>query len=375
MVYSIARWRLASTVQAAAALTAVVYTGACSVGSSERDGASGGTSGLGGAAGAAGAGGSSGGGAGGSAGTSGSGGDAGIGPDTTAPYVIGFDAGDDKTRAGVRKDANIVISFSEPMDPVATQLAYQSADVPAAAAVLTWDNTGSVLTVDPSAELAYASGANPASVAARKYAFTITTTARDRAGNPLGAPLVAEFTTLRRISHKIVLRATQGTTIAGSGMMYDCPGSFLIGDDTDNRPARGILSFDISALPAGVAEFERATVSGRTQKFIGEPITSLQALLIVHTAFPLPINASARTGAALRVIGSFATSAEPRTSTAVVTAALAEDYENRTQRGNRSQYRLTMQRETDNDATGDAMALHCAADTPPPALDMVYLVP
>jgi hypothetical protein len=261
------------------------------------------------------------------------------------------------------------------MDAVATQLSYQSADVPAAAAVLTWDDTGSVLTVDPSVELTYVTGTNPATLVAKKYAFTITTTARDRAGNALSAPLAAEFTTLRRISQKIVLRPTEGTTIAGSGRIYDCPGSFLIGDDAANLPSRGIASFDIRTLPAGIAEFERATFSGLTQKFMGEPITALQALLLEHTAFALPVGGSARTAPALRVIGPLTASAERRTSTATVTAALAEDYQSRTQRGNRSQYRLTMQRETNNDALGDVMALHCAADSPPPALDIVYLVP
>ena len=366
MFYSIARGAGAAARWAAIGGWTLFVAGACSVGSSERDSANGGTSGSGGSAGA--------GDGGGTAGASGAGGSADAGPDTTAPYVIGFDAGDAGTRAGVRKDASIVIRFSEPMDPVATQLGYQSADLPAATAVLTWDDTGSVLTVNPSAELAYATGTNPASAPAVKYGFTITTTARDRAGNALSAPFVAEFTTLRRITQKIELRATEGTTITGSGVLYDCPTSFLIGDDASNQPARGILSFDISALPSGIAEFERGTFSGRTQSFGGDPITSLQALVLEHTVFALPITASARTAAARSVIGVLTTSTTLRTSSATVTAALADDYQNRTQRGSRSQYRLTMQRETDNDATGDAMTLHCSSDAPP-TLEIVYLVP
>lgn len=362
MFYSILRWPGAAA-RCAVGLSALLCGGACSVGSSERDGASG----SGGAAG-------SGDGGGGIAGANPEGGSAGVASDTTAPYVVGFDVGDDATRAGVRKDANIVISFSEPMDPVATQLGYQSADLPAATAVLTWDDTGSVLTVNPSAELAYATGTNPTTAPAAKYGFTVTATARDRAGNSLSAPFVAEFTTLRRITQTIALRATEGTTITGAGVRYDCPTSFLVGDDASNRPARGILSFDISTLPGGIAEFERATFSGRTQSFGGDPIASLQALVLEHTTFAFPITASARTAAARGAIGVLTTSEALRTSTAAVTTALADDYQNRTQRGNRSQYRLAMQRETDNDGTGDAMTLHCPSATPP-TLEVVYLIP
>jgi hypothetical protein len=192
-------------------------------------------------------------------------------------------------------------------------------------------------------------------------------------GNALAAPFVVEFTTLRRITHKIALRANEGSTILGTGQMYSCPASMLAGDDDQNRPVRGVTSFDISSLPSGIAEFERATFSAQTQGFGGDPIAGLQALTLEHTAFPLPIAASARTGAALRSLGTLTTSIAERSSTLDVLTAIREDYAQRTARANRSQYRLATQRVTDNDDTGDGMTVHCSSI--PPALDLVYLAP
>ena len=75
--------------------------------------------------------------------------------DTTRPTIVSVSPANGAT--GVRANANIVVTFSEPMDPVRRlRTAYQSADIPNAGVTFGWSADDTVLTIDPNSDLLYA---------------------------------------------------------------------------------------------------------------------------------------------------------------------------------------------------------------------------
>ena len=80
----------------------------------------------------------------------------GAGADTTPPTIISIEPPDGAT--GVEFEENIVITFSEKMDQVATQNAFQS-DI-SSELTFNWNAEGTVLTIDPAGGFVYAKGAD-----------------------------------------------------------------------------------------------------------------------------------------------------------------------------------------------------------------------
>ncbi len=165
-------------------------------------------------------------------------------PDTTPPTVVSVDPPNGAT--GVTNDKAITVTFSKPMNQQATQAAFQSVDLPLNAVTFAWSTDGKVMTVKPNAPLEYKAVSSPSDVS-RTYAFSLTSTATDVVGNKLGQSNVA-FSTLKQVT----------TTIQSSddltGWISDKGGSSLscaeicIGDDANNFSLRGMISFDISSL-------------------------------------------------------------------------------------------------------------------------------
>lgn len=107
--------------------------------------------------------------------------------DTTAPTVSSTVPAANATSIAV--SANVVITFSEAMDKVSTNLReillYADVAGTLIASTLTWDATGTIATLDPTSNLS----------AATVYRLVITTNVRDLAGNPMAAPVIQKFTT------------------------------------------------------------------------------------------------------------------------------------------------------------------------------------
>ncbi|MEZ4372912.1 MAG: Ig-like domain-containing protein [Polyangiaceae bacterium] len=222
-----------------------------------------GNAGSGGQAGSAGAGGDAGSGnagsaAGGSAGNGGSagaasGGTGGVEEDITPPRII--DALPADGEAGVREDAKIVITFSEPMDQAATEAAYESPDISAGQVTMEWNAAGDVLTITPNAPLPYVNAGDRA-VAALEFAYKINTSATDLAGNSLAADPEYRFTTARRCTRALEPVASLTGLVSSNG--YDATNDIIVGDGSANQEYRGFLTLDMSKLPDGILEFESA---------------------------------------------------------------------------------------------------------------------
>ena len=288
---------------------------------------------------------------GGGPGGAGQGGSGGAETDMTPPTVVSVSPAHGAT--GVTSDQNVVITFSEPMDTEATEAAYESADLPASAASATWNASGTVLTLDPTAPLAYATGTNPTSTTPRIYSISIGTGARDEAGNQLAQTYTFSFRTSRRITH--TLRPVPLTTGAGYWAYWRTPeplmdygvcqnGAFVrVGAHPSPYNYTAVVAYDIAPLPAGIVDFESATVSATQAAGMGDPFARVGQMALRHIP-PVPVNTGVVRmplgGTALHDLGTFSNDLTPgpRMSNALV--ALEDDYASRDTRGNTSTYRL-----------------------------------
>jgi hypothetical protein len=194
------------------------------------------------------------GGAGGEAGA-GAGGEAGAeqpsGPDTTPPHIVQVEPADGAT--GVRADADIIVTFSEPMDRVATEIAYDSADLPPKDVTFSWSAGDRELTIHPDAELLY--GGRVANIPKpRSYAYTIGGSACDKAGNQLGDDALLSFMMLNSLTNSLARASmylvhhpsTGSDTVTAACASTDT--STTLGEETETVGLGVLVGFSTSAL-------------------------------------------------------------------------------------------------------------------------------
>jgi hypothetical protein len=296
-----------------------------SSGSVSTGGKGGSTGGRGGSSGSSG---SATGGQGGSGAPGGDGGMGGDGPDETAPTIVSVVPAEGAT--GVLANANLVVTFSEPMDRVTTQAAYQSADIPAAGVTFQWSAGDTVLTVNPNADLAYAAGASPSAVTARAFAASITNTAEDAAGNALAADFDWSFKTARRITQALPVVGHTGNFISGTPTpsFNTCIVDFFavpVGDGGNGAVQQSFAEVDLASLPAGIIAWESAELSLLQSMTEGAPFPSLGELRVEHIRVN-PLREVTLAAPSRHPLGTFPAAASPVARTANVVAALEDDY-------------------------------------------------
>ncbi|HEY6557398.1 MAG TPA: Ig-like domain-containing protein [Polyangiaceae bacterium] len=245
---------------------------------------------------------------------------------------------------GVRADANIVVTFDRPMDKSRTSQAYQSTDVPVSAANLTWNTQATQLTINPSTDLQYAGGVvmtTPEAIPPRSYSFRITAAAQDATGKTLQQPVSSSFTTLRRLAQGLVAKGDAVLSLSSLNETLPCTEgrvSFTAVKYMGRDRHKILVTFGISVLPAGVVNFEAASL-GANQVAVMDGSYSTGSVIAEHVREPLPIG-DFHTGysqVALRPLGTFSTNANYEYKSVDVLAALVADY---TARRQHSQYRL-----------------------------------
>ncbi len=303
--------------------------------------------------------------------------------DTTPPTIISVTP--TSGAAGVAKDASIVIAFSEKMDQLSTQAAYQSADLPASNVTFNWNNEGTILTVKPNSPLVYASGTNTI-IAAKTYAFTISSTAKDTAGNSL-ASFNSSFSTLKAISTSFLSEATLDGDVTNTGLVFSTSANLLVGDDALNGAIRGFLSFDLTFIFGNAVGIESANLSVYKQIIAGSPYTALEdctpcfrgaSMVLDHVIFGDALTAEDFATLSMGDLGIFDNKAKPTSGflSTNVTSAVQDDLTNRTTRGNRSQYRLGFLLASNDDGMLDYVSFASGnSGTNQPKLEVVYLIP
>jgi hypothetical protein len=296
--------------------------------------------------------------------------------DTTAPTIVSATPANNAT--GVLATDNIVITFSEPMNKLVTQSAYQSARnlIRPTQVQFSFNTDGTVLTINPNTNLTIASGGDPATVVASAFDFQITNLATDLAGNPLTTSSFT-FTTQRRIFQNLPAIAGLSGNVRANGTTSL---SFLQAGDSGsaaNAQYKGFASFDISGIPAGIQTFEVADLNMNQIAVDNTPYTDLGGtLLLDRVNFDTLDLALAFNATSLGAVGTLSTTATIEVKTLSVLTALNNDYAQRVARGNRTQYRLTFPTASDFDGVFDAagFALPTAAANPS-TLAVTYVLP
>ena len=292
---------------------------------------------------------------------------------------------------GVSADAKIVVTFSKPMDQAVTQVAYQSADLPATGVTFDWNAAGTEMTVKPNAPLEYAKQTDVV-VAAKNYEFKLTSTAKDRDGLAL-VPLTSSFKTLRDITEILSSDPTLDGYVQSDGFADSSDTAMYVGDRDNNVGVRGFLSFSLARLPADPKlKLLSATLqvqkyfffsSGITVAYRGSPFSLAtnparrSQTDLDHVVYGSILDAGDYATSSLALLGaidSFAQFNTPKTQ-ADVLSAVADDLINRVSRENRSQYRLSLFQQTNNNNAFDLSYYGTASVAPKPSLRLEYLAP
>jgi len=251
---------------------------------------------------------------------------------------------------GVKADAPIVIEFSEPMDRRATLDAYASGTLPSAEAGMTWNDAGTILTIQPERPLDYARATlnhdGSLELTPKQYDYTLTQRATDLAGNALEETRVT-FSTLREVRQTLEPVGELTGVLASADAvprLYAC------------------LSLDADQLPAGIVALEHAVV--RTDPyFLSAPLP------IYHVRF------DQLTPAAAGAPGQLLTTLPQGTTGDLVipealAARVASDYTQRSALYHYSQYRLELP-----EGTSEANVLAVNKFLADASVEVDYLLP
>ncbi len=293
--------------------------------------------------------------------------------DTTPPSIVSVTP--NNGAIGVAKDAKIRIEFSEPMNRQATELAYQSADMPAVS--FTWFSNDTKLEIDPVSDLEYTN-------TGKLYNFKLKNTATDVAGNALAA-FGSSFTTFKELTRKLISDDALNGFVRGDGFV-DTTHDVVAGDSsvTDNAQLKGFFGFDLSSLETdGLTVPDNiASATLRVNQFgvRGSPYTDLilgnKHLLAAHVDYGAVLNFNDFNTPILHDLGDLSTDASLGYKTnSNALESVKDDWTNRTTRKNRSQFMLFFPKTTDGDGITDDVRLGSRAGANPPELTVTFLVP
>jgi hypothetical protein len=274
---------------------------------------------------------------------------------------------------GVFPETNVVITFSEPMDTVATAGAVSVTAGPGYnGGSKTWNAGGTILTFNP--DVNYPNDT--------VVTISFAAGAQDPAGNDLPATASRTFRTAR--SGSVVLESeaaidgygyvTQG---GGSTDVYPVSGSsMVVGDSSANGQYKGFVSFSRAGLPATLTRFTAATLGVHQYATTGLPYSDLDRqtfcrlnpitgtttcffddLLAVHVNLGASLDAGDMTTPELTGHVELATSATLGAWSASVLGAVEDD---RTNARGRSQWRIEFPVATDGAGDNDTASLYTA---------------
>ena len=281
--------------------------------------------------------------------------------DTSRPTIVSLKPAPNSR--GVLDSATMEIEFSEEMDQQSAQAAFQeladSKNTPFGSLTFNWSNDGKTMFVKPVNGLKYSDNDE-----ANQYAYRITTTAKDLAGNKLdtgqGAGPSTFFFTFATHYKTIRSDAALDGYIISSGGVRAISASIIVGDTNMDYGERGFLSFDLNSLPAGTLRIEDARVAIYPYQKMGNPNT-LGQLRVVSVNYGDSLDMQDFDAAG---IGNFRllkpkVVSNPLKNEWVAKSfehAVQDDWTNRASRGMRSQFKIYYEKKSNSNQVLDGMS-------------------
>lgn len=301
----------------------------------------------------------------------------GLSPDTTAPRIVSISPEDGaigirRYLEGGNQITPITISFSEAMNKADTQAAFDIHDTSIPLGQFSWNAAGTQMTFTPSSPFAHG----------RIVLWAISNVAKDLAGNNLISQSSLptnpyNFRISRQKTVQLPVIAAEDGYVAQDSSLSRFSPVIKVGWNQDEALTyRGFLSFDLSDLPTDILKIQSATLYLR-QKDVAYGYAygslysdAIQGIYFQHIDFgtslsagafyedPINLDCDAITDNFLDKFfcesGSDATHVissddEAEWKSSSVLYQLRDDYLNRTERNNRSQYKLRFLKDTGSD--------------------------
>lgn len=284
------------------------------------------------------------------------------GPSTTAAAPTILYTTPTTASFGNADTTQIVVKFSEAMDTLQTQGAYNSASVGIRQAfgevTYSWSEGNTKLTIIPNAPLTY----NIAPALPMNYAYYISTAAKSAAGVNLAAQFNSNFNTyVKHLNETYYSKyseeyAGQGGGLATVTMLPASPLTRLGDAALLNSTYATWLTFDLAALPADLQKDNilsadlKVTQSGAP---VGSPYTQLNIGADKLTIHSLVYGPTVDVASEYLPTNVMASNLDGIIMNGSVLSAVKDDWDNRTPRGHRSQYQLRFANYTDGDTAND----------------------
>ncbi|MBL8934147.1 MAG: Ig-like domain-containing protein, partial [Archangium sp.] len=193
-------------------------------------------------------------------------------PDTTRPTIVSVLPADMAT--GVRPTDPLVVTFSEPMDPAATQSAFAVSQPAGVTVTYSWSTDGRTMTATPAAAFAYG----------QVVRWQINTNAADLAGNRLLSLQTFAYTVRRSFTVSL-------TPIAYGGTDTSSPTGLFVGDTPANQPTMGFLAYQLPTALEILSGTFTATQSPANSAPFSDGTTALN-IVVEGVPYSSPLDSS-----------------------------------------------------------------------------------
>ncbi|RJS13152.1 hypothetical protein DRW03_36255 [Corallococcus sp. H22C18031201] len=275
--------------------------------------------------------------------------------ETNRPKLLSATPSDGAKGAAI--STAIRLTFSEPMNKSKTERAFEvSAPTTAGAGTISWNETDQVMIFTPAAPLPFGT----------PITWTLAATAEDLAGNQLAAPSTQTFQTIQSGTTHISIDFTTSGSIAAPSYFLQTHyyNEALVGKSFDNQSYRLFLGFKLNTLPATTTRITHSQLLWKLSTITGNPFSKLGNLYLEpvdigeelalsfdgeNPKTAIDYNTSSLSGQLIIPPTSI-----PPLISVPVTNWTAADWNNRTTRNSRTQYRLRFENE-EYDNTIDAL--------------------
>jgi len=251
---------------------------------------------------------------------------------------------------GVRENASIKLTFSEPMDTASVEAAFSAPQI--GAVTFIWNLSNTEVTIVPGSPLRYADGVgdDPSVVQALTYELVLQTSAVSQQGMPLAAATASVFSTLKQMDTTAPIYGDMTMHVSNTGSIALPDTDLRVGDGVANTMSRGLITFNLSAITDRAVEIESARLRAIKTSVVGDPFAINPSISSYHISFTDPV--AGYSVEPLATMGTFASASTGGVSEDV-TSAVADDLAHRVDRQQMSQFRIQFDAGTDGDGGQD----------------------